>query len=168
MSDSYPPNGTKIKVKVAQWKEKQVIFEDIDGLRYVHWMEDDARWQTNEWFHLLDEPNLEALVRVGRSMGPFGMKCFMEAAFDPNPKQQTLPVPEVTRSPREVYKAPREQAVAVAVADDELDFSSLQCRFENDQAAWLRAVAKKKGVSCSSIASKCVAQAMAWYGAFDE
>ena len=161
MSVSYPPNGTKIKVKVAQWKEKQVIFEDIDGLRYVHWMEDDARWQTNEWYHLLDEPDLEALIRVGKSMGPFGMKCFMEAVFDPSkpiPKQESLP--GLTQPPV------KSTAVINITSDDvpALDFSSLQIRFENDQAAWLRAVAHKNGVSASAVASKCIAQSMAWHG----
>ena len=160
MSDSYPPNGTKIKVKVSQWKEKQVIFKDIDGLPYVHWIEDDARWQT-EWFHLLNEPDLKGLIRVGHSMGPFGMKCFMEAVFDPNkssPKQKPLPglIPPPVKSTA-VINIPSTDAPA-------LDFSSLQIRFENDQAAWLRAVAHKNGVPASVVASKCIAQSMAWYG----
>ena len=161
MSDSYPPNGTKIKVKVAQWKEKQVIFEDIDGLRYVHWMEDDARWNTNEWYHLLDEPDLEALVRVGRSMGPFGMKCFMEAVFDPNPVQ-----PKQESIPGFTQPSLKSTAVINVTSTDTpvLDFSSLQIRFENDQAAWLRAVAHKNGIPASAVASKCIAQSMAWHG----
>ena len=160
----HPPNGSQVKVFVVEWRLQQdnpfVIFEDVHGLRYNSWIDDDNRWQTR-WRNHLGQLNIGALIRVGKQDGPFGMKSWPVDVWNEDENgQQTLP--EVTRSPLDVFKAPNNKA-------ESLKSKSRNITFEGKQAEWLDAMQEKMGEKhVNTIGRRCVAMAMAWHGAFDE
>lgn len=115
---SYPENGTKIKATVVQWDDRWFIAVDENGLPYIHWFEDDARWN-NIWLDVKRTGNLNVILRAGRTDGPRGRKAFMADVLDavalPEPQQPTIPFDasnKVTRSPYEVYSAQLDETMA--------------------------------------------------------
>lgn len=113
MSTAYPPNGSIVSATVVQWDDRFLIAEDGYGLPYIHWYEDDRRWN-NIWQEHMRSGRLPLKLRVGRADGPRGRKAFI-ADLDMAVTVQQPQQPEVTRSPHDVFKAPAptyEQATA--------------------------------------------------------
>ena len=91
---SYPPNGTKVQATVVQWDERWFVAVDDNDLPYIHWFQDDARWN-NVWFDVKRTGKLSVILRVGRTDGPRGRKAFMIEVLDavalPKPQQPMIP-----------------------------------------------------------------------------
>ena len=103
---SYPPNGTKVKATVVQWDDRWFVAVDDDGLPYIHWFQDDTRWN-NVWLDVKRTGKLSVILRVGRTDGPRGRKAFMiEVVNDvvlPKPQQPTIPFDASNDVPRSPY-----------------------------------------------------------------
>ena len=115
---SYPPNGTKIAANVVQWDDRWFVAVDDNGLPYIHWFEDDARWN-NIWLDVARTGNLRVMLRAGRTDGPRGRKAFMIEVLDavalPKPQQPTIPFDasnDVPRSPYDVVTQQLDQTMA--------------------------------------------------------
>ena len=167
MSTAYPPNGSIISATVVQWDDRCLIAEDAHGLPYIHWYEDDRRWN-NIWQEHMRSGRLPLKLRVGRTDGPRGRKAFIADLDMPVTVQQPQQ-PEVTRSPRDVFTAlenmPLMPETVPLVKTPCGDHSSLNVRFETEQAAWIRGEARKRNVSNKEMAARCIKQAMAMQGA---
>lgn len=96
---SYPAPDSRIHVVVTEWNSKWILAVDANTNQYIHWLEDDKRWDS-QWAHLVGKPELMLLARVGRSDGPRGRKFFVLQA------DITIAEPEqVTRSPLDLFTA---------------------------------------------------------------
>lgn len=103
---SYPPNGTKIAANVVQWDDRWFVAVDDNGLPYIHWFEDDARWN-NIWLDVERTGNLRVMLRAGRTDGPRGRKAFMIEVLDavvlPKPQRPAIPFDASNDGPRSMY-----------------------------------------------------------------
>ena len=93
---SYPTDGAIIDATVKQWGDRWLVAHDASGMPYCHWFEDDSRW-SNIWENHLGREGLQLKIRVGRTDGPRGRKCFIVAVRSNQPaknEQQELPVSE--------------------------------------------------------------------------
>lgn len=98
---SYPTDGAIIEATVKQWGDRWLVAHDACGMPYCHWFEDDSRW-SNIWEHHLGWEGLRLKIRVGRTDGPRGRKCFIVTVRSQQPsiyeeqaaKQKELPVSE--------------------------------------------------------------------------
>ena len=111
MSNSYPKDGAIIEATVKQWDDRWLVAHDANGLPYCHWFEDDSRW-SNIWEHHLGWEDLRLKIRVGRTDGPRGRKCFIVTVRSQQPsiyeeRQKELPVSESVKA-----KAPQATTVA--------------------------------------------------------
>ena len=106
---SYPAPDSKIHVVVTEWNSKWILAIDGNTNQYIHWLEDDKRWE-GQWSHLVGKPELMLLARVGRSDGPRGRKFFVLQAdvTIAEPKEPAVPFDasnDVPRSPLDVVTA---------------------------------------------------------------
>ena len=103
---SYPENGTRIEANVVQWDDRWFVAVCDFGLPYIHWFEDDARWN-NVWADVERVGNLRVRLRVGRTDGPRGRKAFMIDVLDsvplPKSQQPTIPFDASNDGPRSPY-----------------------------------------------------------------
>jgi len=166
---SYPAPDSKVYVTVTKWDGKCLIAIDANTNQYIHWLEDDKRWE-KVWRAYVGKENLVLLARVGRSDGPRGRKMFVvnvEPAF-------TLPQPEPTRSPLDVFTA---KGLDVTPLDRQLDatvdaikrrpksghVASRHVTFEPYAVAFLEDFQRKTGCkNLKEAAHKCVRMAMAY------
>ena len=84
MTTSYPKDGAIIEATVKQWDDRWLVAHDANGLPYIHWFDDDSRW-SNIWEHHLGWEGLRLKIRVGRTDGPRGRKCFIVTVRSQHP-----------------------------------------------------------------------------------
>ena len=104
---SYPNDGAIVEATVSEWGDRWLIAKDAKGLPYCHWLEDDSRW-SNIWEHHLGWEGLRLKIRVGRTDGPRGRKCFIVTVRSQQPsiyedpkgreQQKELPVSESVKA----------------------------------------------------------------------
>ena len=187
---SYPAPNSKVHVTVTRWDRLCLIAIDENTNQYIHWLDDDKRWES-QWAHHRNKPGLVLLARVGRTDGPRGRKMFVVDV------PITVPQPEpVTRSPLDVFKAkgldtrpldiptgtPTVSQVLAATdpIQEELDTtldairhrprpepmagdtSSINIRLEGELAAWVRQQSRSRKCTARAVVSKCVAGAKAY------
>ena len=187
---SYPAPDSKVHVYVTKWDGKCLIAMDANTNQYIHWLDDDKRWE-GQWAHLKNKPELLLLARVGRTDGPRGRKMFVVNA------DVTVAQPEpVTRSPLDVFRAkgldtrpldipvgtPTVSQILAATdpVQEELDTtveaikhrprpepmagdaSSINIRLEGELAAWVRQQSRSRKCTARAVVSKCVAGAKAY------
>ena len=164
MSKSYPRPGAFVPATVVQWDQHCLIAVDDIGLPYIHWYNDDMRWQTI-WSNYKNVEKLPIQIRVGRNDGPRGRKAFISHLLVDQPELPNL-TPD-TRSPYETFtvSAKTVQRDNEESSDEPENLSSIHVRFETENASWLRKEAKANGISVKEMANRCVRQAMAMRGA---
>lgn len=187
---SYPAPDSKVYVTVTRWDRFCLIAIDANTNQYIHWLDDDKRWES-QWAHHRNKPDLVLLARVGRTDGPRGRKMFVVDV--PVTVQQTEPV---TRSPLDVFKAKGLDTTPLNIpagtptvsqilaATDPIqaeldttvaaikhrprpepmagDTSSINIRLEGELAAWVRQQSRKGNCTARSVVSRCVTGAMAY------
>lgn len=110
---SYPAPDSRVHLVVTRWDGKCIIAVDANTNQYIHWLEDDKRWESS-WAHLVGKPDLVLLARVGRADGPRGRKFFVVQA------DVTIAEPEsVTRSPLDLFTAQSQESDTSCVAQIE-------------------------------------------------
>ena len=147
----YPPNGTKLDATVIHWDEKAAICVDKFGLKYIHWLSEEVRWQ-HEWRSKVGEVGLQLKLRVGYKTTSRGKKAFVVGLLSDEDvvlaKPQSKPVApaavaDTPRSPYDVVVAqpkahrPRgERSITATCAD------------ANERELWSRmsVLAKEKGI----------------------
>ena len=171
---SYPAPDSKVYVSVTKWDGKCLIAVDANTNQYIHWLDDDKRWE-GVWRPYIGTQDLVLLARVGRADGPRGRKMFV-AQVGLNESMQpavTLPQPEPTRSPRDLFKAPDPiqdvldktvEAINHRPRPEPLagDTSSINIRLEGELAAWVRQQSRSRKCTARAVVSKCVAGAKAY------
>lgn len=181
---SYPAPDSKVYVSVTKWDSKCLIAIDANCNQYIHWLDDDKRWD-GAWAHHKNNPDLVLLARVGRTDGPRGRKMFVVDV----PVTVVQPEP-VTRSPRDVFQAQLDVPAGtptvsqVLTATDPIqdvlektveainhrprpepiagDTSSINIRLEGELAAWVRQQSRSRKCTARAVVSKCVAGAKAY------
>ena len=173
---SYPAPDSRVYVSVTKWDGKCLIAVDANCNQYIHWLDDDKRWE-GAWRPYLGKENLVLLARVGKADGPRGRKMFVVSVGLNVEPAVTLPQPEPTRSPLDVFTA---KGLDVTPLDQQLDAtldaikhrprpepmagdtSSINIRLEGELAAWVRQQSRSRKCTARAVVSKCVAGAKAY------
>ena len=165
---SYPPNGTQIEANVVQWDDRWFVAVDDNGLPYIHWFADDARWN-NVWLNNWGNKNLSVKLRVGRTDGPRGRKAFMigvqPAVALPEPQQPTIPFDasnDVPRSPYDVVSKQLDETLSSLVESKPeakppaKKFRSVCHVSIEEDGTNLQYVATEMGLPKNFVANKCL------------
>lgn len=145
---------------------------DANNNQYIHWLDDDKRWE-GQWREYVGTNGLVLLARVGRADGPRGRKMFVVDVTPIATSAFTVPQPEPTRSPRDVFTAPDPiqdvldktvEAINHRPRPEPLagDTSSINIRLEGELAAWVRQQSRTRKCTARAVVSKCVAGAKAY------
>ena len=165
---SYLPNGAKVKATVVQWDDRWFVAVDDDGLPYVHWFQDDARWN-NVWLDVKRTGKLSVILRVGRTDGPRGRKAFMiEVVNDvalPKPQQPTIPFDasnDVPRSPYDVVSKQLDETLS-SLVESKPEAKPPAKKFRpvchvsiEEDGTKLQYVATEMGLPKNFVANKCL------------
>ena len=172
LSMSYPAPDSRVHVRAIKWDGKCLLAVDANNNQYIHWLDDDKRWE-GQWRELVGTNGLVLLARVGRADGPRGRKMFVVDVTHIATSGFTVPQPEPTRSPRDVFKAPDTiqdvldktvEAINHRPRPEPLagDTSSINIRLEGELAAWVRQQSRSRKCTARAVVSKCVAGAKAY------
>ena len=119
---------------------------------------------------------LRVMLRVGRSSGPRGRIGFIHHLLVKPVAVEQSQQPAVTRSPHDVFVAPKKDIAPIAAVSDDIAEKTerhapkspkpVHITFDPDEAVFLERL--KKSIGCKSMkeaATRCVRIAMAAHGA---
>lgn len=175
--------GTTLTVKAVKFEEDSVLLEDKNGAIYRSYYDQQPLWQTTGKPYL-GTVGCTLWGAVGESSTPGAHLRFFVRKFI------ALPQSELTRSPRDVFKAPvnipagtptvSQILAATDPIQEELettvdsikhrprpeplagDTSSINIRLEGELAAWVRQQSRSRKCTARAVVSKCVAGAKAY------